>query len=186
MSLPRITEIAHCLVKPFLRPGDRTVDATVGNGLDTLFLADCVGPRGRVDGFEIQSAALAAARERVGDLTQVVLHEKGHESMEEIVAPGIRAVMFNLGYYPSGDKSIITRPETTRIALSASLKLLGESGILSVVVYPGHDGGDTEASAVEAWFATLDPERHRSVRFGTVEKARRSPYLIAAEVRARN
>ena len=45
--LPPILAQVHDLVRRVLRPGDVAVDATVGNGQDTLFLAECVGPTGR-------------------------------------------------------------------------------------------------------------------------------------------
>ena len=35
-------------VRDWIAPGDITIDATAGNGFDTLFLADAVGPNGLV------------------------------------------------------------------------------------------------------------------------------------------
>ena len=58
MSFPRVSETAHDLVARFVREGDHVVDATVGNGHDTRFLARLVGAPGRVDGFDIQAGAI--------------------------------------------------------------------------------------------------------------------------------
>ena len=55
---------------------------------------------------------------------------------------------------------MITKPETTLAGLEASLKLLGADGILSVVIYPGHEGGDEEAQAVKVWTKGLDSENY--------------------------
>jgi hypothetical protein len=183
MAFPRATEIAHLLVKERLRPGDHAVDATVGNGHDTLFLATCVGAAGLVDGFDIQEAAIANARERIGDCPPVSLHLCGHEEMETVVPPGVMVVMFNLGYFPSGDKTVITRPDTTLIALSISLKLLAVGGLLTIVIYPGHPGGADEAKQVGKWVNTLDPDHFRAIHYGPAETVTRvpSPYLIAVE-----
>lgn len=186
MTFPRATEFAHLLVSRHLRPGDRAVDATVGNGHDTLFLAETVGTGGRVDGFEIQPDAIRAARARLQEYPQVILHQAGHETMAERLSPGRSAVMFNLGYFPSGDKGIITRAETTLPALDAALALLVEGGLLTVVVYPGHPGGEEEARAVDAWFARFESGPHRTLRCGpaTVSPgAAASPYLLALEKR---
>lgn len=186
MAFPRATEIAHLLSKPRLQQGDHAIDATVGNGHDTLFLAACVGTTGRVDGFEIQEAALAKAKERLGDCPAVFLHLRGHEEMAAIIPPGVKVIMFNLGYFPTGDKTIMTRPETTLPALSSALDLLAPAGLLTILVYPGHPGGDEEARQVERWVTTLDPDQFRAVHYGPVGSGpqQSSPYLIAVERRA--
>jgi tRNA A58 N-methylase Trm61 len=168
MPLPRVTELAHLLVERCLKPGDRAIDATVGNGHDTLFLARLVGPGGRVDGFDLQTAAIERTRIKTSELPQVRLHAMGHERIGELVAGPVDAVMFNLGYLPSGDKSVITLPSSTLPALESSAKLLGGGGILTVVVYPGHEGGAEEAEAVTRWFQNLRRECYRVVHFGAL------------------
>ncbi len=188
MPFPRATEISHWLVKQRLQAGDCAVDATVGNGHDTAFLAQCVGPTGKVDGFDIQLSALESAQDLLEDCPQVQLHHLGHESMDKVVTPGVGAIMFNLGYYPSGDKSLVTRPETTLAALTISLSLLSGKGLLTVVVYTGHEGGPNEGEAVDWWFDSLNQDRYRTVSYGSPNRHSSSPapYLIAVERRAQN
>lgn len=67
----------------------------------------------------------------------------------------IRAVMFNLGYLPRSDKKIITRSETTLVALDAAISLLADSAIITILAYPGHSGGDEETAEVENWCDSL-------------------------------
>ena len=55
---------AHGLVASVLKAGDAAVDATLGNGHDALFLAQCVGSSGMVFGFDVQQEALNNTRER--------------------------------------------------------------------------------------------------------------------------
>lgn len=183
MAFPRATEIAQLIVKARVQAGEHVVDATVGNGYDTLFLATCVGKTGRVDGFDIQESAIASTKARLGDNPPVFLHLRGHEEMAAVVAPGVSAVMFNLGYYPSGDKTIITHPDTTITALNAALDLLAANGLLTIVIYPGHPGGAEEASRIEAWIDTLTADRFRVIHYGPRGKPVGSPppYLIAVE-----
>lgn len=156
----RITERAHILVREAARPGDWVVDATVGNGHDTAFLADCVGPTGRVFGFDIQSAALEAAAERLRPLAQVRLLQAGHEQMAARLPPDaagrITAVMFNLGYLPGSDKTIVTQPASTLAAIEQALGLLAVGGIITLVLYAGHPGGAEEAAAVRHFTEGLD------------------------------
>lgn len=166
MPFPRVTSFAHDLVATFVKEGDHVIDATVGNGHDARFLAALVGPSGRVDGFDLQPEAIDATRRILADMPQVVLHCLGHEHLARIVSGPVTAVMFNLGYLPSGDKTVITRPETTLAALEASWDLLKPGGVLSVVVYPGHAGGLEESIAVESWFSNRQDAGQRVVRFG--------------------
>ncbi|MGR9100640.1 MAG: class I SAM-dependent methyltransferase, partial [Gammaproteobacteria bacterium] len=116
--MPRISlvEKAHRRIAERLGGYDVAVDATVGNGHDLLFLAECVGQEGRVYGFDVQQSALDAARERLdktGSGTRVTLFLCGHESMYDRIPAAdrgrIAAVMFNLGYLPGGDKTVTTR-----------------------------------------------------------------------------
>ena len=183
MTFPRATEIAHLLVKSRLRHGDHAVDATVGNGHDTLFLAECVGTEGRVDGFDIQKEAIQSARERLTRFSGVFLHHLGHETMGQVVTTPIAAAMFNLGYFPSGDKTIITGPATTIPALATALGLLSEKGLLTVVIYPGHPGGMEEALEIENWVKALAPDVFRAIHYGPTGASNRavSPFLIAIE-----
>lgn len=48
------------LLAEVLQPGDIAVDATMGNGHDTLFMAECVGKTGLVYAFDIQAQAIEA------------------------------------------------------------------------------------------------------------------------------
>src|ERR1700721_753821 len=95
--------------------GALAVDARVGNGYDTLFLAHRVGPRGKVLGFEVQKAALAGAREIlkfVGSIDRVSLIHDSHSRLADYLPAGaaIEGAMFNLGYLPRGNRRMITQP----------------------------------------------------------------------------
>jgi predicted methyltransferase len=152
----RLTDYAHDLIRPFLWPGGLAVDATAGNGHDTAFLAEQLGPDGTVCAFDVQAAAIAATRERVAALphpARLELHQVSHTELTARV-PGLAcAIVFNLGYLPGGDKRITTRAEDTRIALDQARGLLAAPGILCVVAYPGHPAGRPEADTVAHWFA---------------------------------
>jgi len=186
----RATEFAHQLVRERVSPGATVMDATLGNGHDTVFLAKLVGASGIVHGFDIQPAAIASTRRTVAaaglPLANVRLHGAGHECMMEILGPGaagsISAVMFNLGYLPGGDKSLPTRPATTLKALHQAEVLLARGGILTVVVYPGHPGGEEEAAAVREFFAALSPDWH-AIEYRGLNSLRPAPFLLAAERR---
>ena len=153
-----LTRQAQEAVAAVLPPGGRAIDATMGNGHDTLFLARQVGPGGRVVAFDIQPEALGATRKRLveADLEAVVeLHCVGHEHLETWIPDHWRgtvdAVMFNLGYLPGADKSRVTRPETTLAALNQAARLLRPGGLISLMLYRAHPGASAEVADVRHW-----------------------------------
>ena len=183
---------ARDLINSALTPGDTAVDATVGNGHDTLFLAECVGPTGRVVGFDIQPSALTVARRRLREAgleERVELLLRGHEEMtvwfaESASLPRPQAAMFNLGYQPGGDKSVITRPVTTLIALASALDLVAPGGVITVVLYPGHEGGRVETEAVLSWARAVPADRALVVCHQVLNTRKTAPLLLAIAKRS--
>ena len=58
----RLFELAHSKIKENIKRGDFCIDATLGNGYDSLFLAQQISPHGRVFAVDIQQAAIHQAR----------------------------------------------------------------------------------------------------------------------------
>ena len=183
-SLFGAVALSHLFLRERVRPGDRVADATCGNGHDTLLLARLVGDSGKVWGFDLQERALSATSELLaseGVLDRVELAAAGHERLAEFVTEPLRAVIFNLGYLPGGDRQFITLPETTVPALTAAAALLGAGGILVVVVYTGHAGGEAEEEAVHTWAATLDQKRFNVWESRQVKRRPTAPWLLLVE-----
>ena len=155
--------LAADVLESAIRPGDRVIDATLGNGHDTCMLAALVGEQGRVYGFDIQQGAVErtrAALQEKGLLDRCELHAVGHEHVSEYVAEPVRAAVFNLGWLPGGDKAVTTRWETTRVAVEACLTLLERGGVCTICAYPGHAEGDRERHALTDWLAALRPQAY--------------------------
>ena len=138
------------------------VDATAGNGSDTLFLAENVGESGGVYAMDIQASAIEMTRMRLQSaflLGRVNLLRTDHAHMCETfgysIAGSIDLICFNLGYLPGGDHTITTLPTSTIPALRDSLTLLHPKGALSVIAYRGHAGAAEEAESVQQFFADL-------------------------------
>lgn len=141
-----------------IREGDTVVDATMGNGKDTLFLCDLVGSSGHVYAFDVQAEAVERTRERVreaGFEARTTLLLAGHETMAAHVKGPVQAVMFNLGWLPGAEHMVTTRTETTIKAVSAALDLIAPGGIVTVCVYPGHEEGTRELEAMKAYVSAL-------------------------------
>jgi SAM-dependent methyltransferase len=179
---PRPTALAHLILRDVILAGDLALDATAGNGHDTLFLAECVGAGGRVLAFDVQAAALATAQARVtsaGLQERVGFFLESHAGMAEHAPAGsAAAVMFNLGYLPGAPHEVVTAPATTLKGLECAAVLLKAGGLLSVVCYPGHPGGAAEAAAVEQWFATRADMGWRVARYGAIATRRPAPFLL--------
>ena len=174
-----ISDRAKEVVATFLQCGDIVVDATMGNGWDTLFLAEKVGAEGQVFSFDIQEAAVESTRKKLqkaGLLNRCQLFQQGHETMVEVVPSGIGAAMFNLGYLPYADKELVTRATTTLIALRGALELLREDGGLTIVCYHGHPGGAEEAEQVLSW--ALARKKEYEVNCPTQLPDDAKPFLI--------
>lgn len=164
MSVRR-TAAAQARVADVLKPGEFAIDATLGNGHDTVFLAGCVGPRGTVWSFDVQSQALVQARIALAGTSrdargEVVLIEASHADMAHHIPPTqhgrIGAVMFNLGYLPGGDKTVTTLAASTLRAVEGASDLLRPGGVMTVVGYVGHTAGRDEVDALLGWMATDD------------------------------
>ncbi len=172
------------LIGPALFPGARAVDATMGNGKDTLWLCGLVGETGRVYAFDVQAEAVARTRElleREGVADRAALFCRGHEHMAEVVDGPVDAVMFNLGWLPGAEHGVTTRVETTLQAADAALTLLKPEGLLTICVYPGHDEGTRELNALTAWAASLDPRRYDALMKHYMNQPNDPPVLIAVK-----
>ena len=157
------THIAHIILDRVIHEGDTVLDATCGNGNDTVFLAKKVGPRGHVVALDIQKAAIIETEEKLRRnnlLDRVTLIQSDHSSSEVIKENTFKAIMFNLGYLPGGDHSVTTTKETTEMALITAVSSLLSGGVLTIVSYSGHISGLDEQGAVAQWASKLDRTNH--------------------------
>lgn len=157
-----LTTLAHQTIQQYLNIGDYAIDATVGNGHDCCFLAKQVGDSGHIFGFDIQSQAITTTQKKCVEnqlMPSTTLINSCHSHIKQYIPVEqqgkIKAIMFNLGYLPQGDKSIITVPHSTLIALNSALDLLDSNGIMTITAYLGHLGGKTEADQIKQWIQQL-------------------------------
>ena len=172
------------LIEPALYPGAVAVDATMGNGQDTLWLCQQVGGTGRVYAFDVQREAVDRTRERLtaaGVLHRATLFCEGHQHMAERVPEPVDVVMFNLGWLPGAEHNVTTRTETTLKAVEAALSLLKPDGLMTVCVYPGHDEGWRELEALLHWSGSLDPKRYDALIKCYLNQPNDPPRMIAVK-----
>lgn len=174
-------QLSHIWLSNFVKAGDNVVDATCGNGQDTVFLAELVGEAGKVWAFDIQQDAILktySLLEHAGLAERVELVNCGHQHLVECVNVPVTAIIFNLGYLPGGDRNITTSAHTTISALDQAVSLLAPGGIAAITLYPGHDAGADEASAVKEWATALDTRKFHPWLMGQMNVPATAPYFI--------
>lgn len=177
----RPIDMAHRMLSDQISPGDIVIDATMGNGWDTVFLASLTP---NVYAFDIQEEALKSTEKLLKEKNlQANLILDGHENIDKYVLRPIKAAIFNLGYLPRTDKTIITRPDTTLKALEILKKNLLPQGQILLVIYYGHEGGQSEKEAVESWAAALPQAEWHVMKYEPMNQIHKPPFLIWIEKR---
>ena len=177
--MKRPLEMAHDFLAQVITQEDIVVDATMGNGHDTLFLTKLAK---QVFAFDIQEQALEKTRQRIQEagFTNVELILQGHETVDQYVSE-VKAAIFNLGYLPSADKSIITQPQTTIEALEKLCQILVKGGRIAIMIYYGHDGGDIERDAVMDYVSQLPQQEYTATIYRTLNQINNPPFLVMIE-----
>ncbi len=180
MRATRLVDLAQQFIAEVLKPGDVAIDATVGNGHDTAFLARQVGPEGFVYGFDIQQVAINNTESRLRAqnlLERVELIRSSHENITTSIPikhqSKIVAIMFNLGYLPSGDQLLTTHTKSSRCAAECAVNLIQPGGRVSILAYPGHPGGLEETETVKAYAVSLPIEFNTTIH--TPDNQTKSP-----------
>lgn len=187
--LKNILSFSHQILRESLKEGDTAVDATAGRGNDTLFLSEIVGDTGKVLAFDIQTEAIQTTRSLLSNekRTNVQLFHCDHSLMDEIIAGSgseqIGGAIFNLGYLPGSRKDLITKPESTLPALSALLSRLKTNGIIVLVVYHGHPGGEAEKEALLDFCQKLDQKFFHVLHYNFINQRNNPPFILAIEKR---
>ena len=189
MDIPQAVEFSHYLLARQIDEGDFVIDATCGNGQDTGFLARLVGEFGRVLALDIQEDAIKATEMELEDRglkNQVELKQADHANILSLTRSEDRrpkAIVFNLGYLPGGDKSVVTKAANTLQALKDSLELLRNGGVLVVTAYPGHEEGLKEKQEIEAWAENLDNKAFNVAHYRFLNQEKNPPEVFVIKKR---
>ena len=190
MKLEKVLPFAKTLLEKAITPGNIVVDATLGNGHDTVWLANLVGEHGHVYGFDIQEAAIQNSKQRIEEqhfINRVTLFQKSHEHIKECIPLAhygkVTAAIFNLGYLPGGDKSIVTKPDSTISAIKQLLGMMPPEGVIVIVIYHGHPGGAFERDQLLQFVEGIDQHKADVLQYRFINQINDPPFLIAIEKR---
>jgi hypothetical protein len=154
-------DLAHHFWKDLLTLGDVAIDATCGNGKDSLILAKWLQPLiGKLHCIDIQEQAIETTKallqkETPDFFSSVLFYQQSHEQLPEVAS--VKLIVFNLGYLPSGDKSLTTKVDSTLQSIQNALEILSLGGVVSITCYPGHPEGKKEQQVLLGYLSTLDP-----------------------------
>lgn len=182
--LTKVTDLNKVLLEDVINEGDIVIDATMGNGYDTKYLAEKVGENGLVYSFDVQEEAIKSTKKRLEKaqlIDRVNLILDGHQNMDMYVNKGVSCIMFNLGYLPRAKHQVITKPETTLEAIKKSLELLKPNGVVSIAIYTGHEGGMEECDEVFGYVSNLDQSEYSVLNCNFVNQINHPPRLIMIE-----
>lgn len=174
------TQLALSFASQYLSPGDAAIDATCGNGNDTVALARMGA--GKIYAFDIQKKAIeqtraALIREKLYS-ENIRLIEDSHEHMADYITEKVKVILFNLGYLPSGAKTLVTKKETTLSAVAQGLTLLRKDGLLCATMYSGHPGGIEEKQALLDFAKSLDEKKYHVAYLNMLNQWNHPPELL--------
>ncbi|MGI6747966.1 MAG: class I SAM-dependent methyltransferase [Anaerovoracaceae bacterium] len=179
------TELSLNILSEYISKGDIVIDATAGNGHDTLALAKLVGLEGTVYAFDIQEIALQKTKtllEQEGYISRCILILDSHNHMKENIPYSqiekISAVIFNLGYLPNEEKRITTTLETTLPAVKQALELIKVNGVVAITMYDGHPSGKAEKEGLLKFSKELPAKEYHAAYISLINQKNQPPELI--------
>ncbi len=136
-----------------VKKDDHVLDMTLGNGFDALKLSKLASV---VTAFDIQEKAISISKERLVEhnIKNVTFVCDSHENYQNYVNH-VDGAIFNLGFLPSGDKTITTKATIT----IETIKLLLEEPELRFILvtcYQGHEEGKKESLLLLSYLETLE------------------------------
>lgn len=189
----KTTALVMDIVSSYINEGDFVIDCTMGNGNDTLSLARLTGaadgaPGALVYALDVQDKALEKTSELLAEngiedpeSKNIYLIKDSHVNLAKYVEAAGRqpsAIVFNLGFMPGQDKSILTSIDTTMQAVEAALDNIMEDGIVSVVTYCGHPEGREEHDKLIEYFTALPSKRYHVAFFDMINQKKTAPSVF--------
>ena len=177
-------KIVRKLMNENVRNGSIALDCTVGNGNDTLLLADLVGENGKIYGFDIQQIAIKNTYDLLQEHSlenRVKLINDSHEYIDNYVNEKVDFIVYNLGYLPKGNKTIKTNKKSTILSIKKSLEILNGNGLLLVTAYIGHAGGLEEKEAIENYLSYINQKEYNVLKFDFINQINSPPILYCVE-----
>lgn len=181
----KLVDFVHMLLKQSYNGQDNLnfIDATCGNGFDTLFLCKLAGINGHVKAFDIQYQAIERTTSLLNSNLEFNNYEiilDSHEFITKYISSKIDAAVFNLGYLPFSDKTVTTKGDTTATAIQNLIPYLKENGRIFITTYISHDTGD-EIKEIFKFLSSLNKSKFNVLHINLINKENTPPELFIIE-----
>ncbi len=184
MELNRAVAYQHLVWQEQLKEAKVIVDATCGNGNDTLYLLEHSNEDAQIYAIDIQEAAIANTKKRLGDTaSRVHFIQDSHDLALETVPCGIDLIVFNLGYLPGADHQLMTSGETTVRAIKTACAKLSVGGMITVIAYPGTSQGMEEKHILELFLRSIPQHEFHCWRTEPINQVNEPPLLYVVQKR---
>ena len=184
MSLMQGVEFSHWIIDNYLDEYNVLVDATCGNGYDTLFLSSKISQKGKIYAFDIQKDAIESTKSKFKEKkTNIEFINDGHENLDKYINEDINCIIYNLGYLPGSNKKVVTEKETTIKSLKIALELLANNGLIVLVIYSEHEGGRKEKNAVLKFSSNLDYKKYNVLHYNFINQKMNPPEVVVINKR---
>lgn len=176
----KIVEFSHKLIYDFYNQNKSSkmifIDATCGNGEDSLFIANLIKDTDSLICYDIQEQAINTTKAKLANYHNVTYHLLSHEHFIERSA---NLIIYNLGYLPNFDKTIKTNAKTTLESLQDSLLVVNQNDnfLIIIVVYPGHKEGKIESDVVDEFCFNLPSNQYLVSKYLNYNRPT-SPYIL--------
>lgn len=177
-------DLAHSYWIQLLQNGDTVIDATCGNGHDTLKIASFPAHLRALFAFDIQEEAIQNTTSLLKKhlpqekWAKVILEKRCHSIFPSILQKeSVKLIIYNLGYLPGGDKTKTTLETSTLTSIRQAQELLQPGGVISIACYPGHLEGEKEQEKILIYSSTLCPKEWSCCHHSWTNR-RKSPTLL--------
>lgn len=184
MIIERTREVVELLAPMYLEDNSTVCDFTLGNGYDSLFLLRQI-KKGFLYGFDIQKEAINNSRQLLTEtgFENFKLILDSHANVLDYVREKIDLGIYNLGYLPGGDKSLITKGDSTVKSISGALKILNPGKALIITAYKGHKGAMEEYESVMGYVSSLDQREYSVMNINFPNQRNNPPEVITVGVK---
>lgn len=115
---------------------DVAIDATLGNGHDSLFLSSLFK---KIYAFDIQNLAIKRSKKRLNNISNVEIILDSYTNFDNYILEKVDLILYNLGFLPGSDHKIITSAKDTIISIKKGIDMLKDDGQIIIVIYTRHD-----------------------------------------------
>ena len=182
--MDKVLKFSKRLITEIVDKNSICVDATCGNGYDTLFLAQSACKK--VFAFDIQEKAITNTKKILQEnslLEKCTVILDSHENFNNYIQEKIMCVVFNLGYLPNANHTITTKKDATLSAILKFLDFLEVGGRIIITVYPGHNEGMAEKKLLLEKLSLLNQKQVEVLKYEFINQKNNPPFILALEKR---